>query len=810
MTRTTDTMPTGLEEASAILTFVQVGFTLARTFTTLIGEYQEAPDELATLANAIVDTLAHIETIKRLLEENETTHGWNANGIDLAASCLEEAERLVKRIVTLLRKSGADIPPNDRIGPEDISISVMRRVAWSRFTGRSGKINESLAATRQKMLLILTLYRAFTVDSQEQQRLARDRVIVLVRGRQIQRARRKYLGQHSNMPSNAQRAIRDEQEDYSVAQGPTGSLETSQEVENENAPETTAAASRELPVRLDVSDEAGNALCIESTRSHSPNTHASCGTAETTSKETQEASDSPGESRKAVNSPTVFLANRPADDESTPTAVESQSDPSVGQEKKCPSNSGESTIENLVVTACAMDDAVLLQFGEAFNPPLTADQVRKLLQKAPLTTKEVANESNCENEDPRTLHQHSLSPSREHLPQVDTDVDEDNNGARRAESVAPQSICKTAQATKTRFLKTFLSRLIRRKKVAASLSPSTRGSFAGITDDDLVEVSKQWHLGKWALTKRIGFQSMSHFNTAHRYSRFNELISSFPAPTASSLAPPRFVSFFVTLGLENCTIVPAHLSRDELNRLLWHATANTHKPEANLTSQIYASLPAHTYRTIDRLLRNIVSRGHEIIYAEVMGLGSSKAERMTRRKLLNSGITPIQNKILLVFQERQKVKVEPEIEVCPGENQPRADETQSNEDQVDPSGPVRVHRVNDGANHTDPVQEMMRVEQMKKMKREREIVEEEKMKKEKEREATEKKKIEEEQEEQEKKRREDAIDNDEEEELYGNVLGLGDDELVQRLLEMYTNMRSSLDARSDEAANVAQGHGTPP
>merc|ERR1712230_289667 len=94
--RLTFTMPTGLKEASAILTFVQVGFSLARTFTTLIGEYREAPDELATLANAIVDTLAHIETIKRLLEENETTHGWNANGIDLATSCLQEAERLVK------------------------------------------------------------------------------------------------------------------------------------------------------------------------------------------------------------------------------------------------------------------------------------------------------------------------------------------------------------------------------------------------------------------------------------------------------------------------------------------------------------------------------------------------------------------------------------------------------------------------------------------------------------------------------------------------------------------------------------------
>ncbi|GAB1734521.1 hypothetical protein NU195Hw_g7869t1 [Hortaea werneckii] len=438
-------MPTGLEEASAILTFVQVGFSLARTFTTLIGEYREAPDELATLANAIVDTLAHIETIKRLLEENETTHGWNANGIDLATSCLQEAERLVKRIVTLLRKSGADIPPNDRIGPEDISISVLRRVAWSRFTGRIGKINESLAATRQKMLLILTLYRAFTVDSQEQQRLARDRVIVLVRGRQVQRARRKCPGQHSNTPNNTRRAIGNEQEERSVFEEPTSSIGTSQEIQDENGPETTTKAVSPLLDRLDGSDEAANALCSDNSRDHhNPDAHASCGAAESPLQEMQEASASPDESTKAANSPSVSPANRPADDESTPTAVEGQSDLSVNQEQKCPPNSDEAKIENLIATACAMDDAVLLQFGEAFNPPLTADQVRRLLQKAPSMTKEVGNNDDHDHDDSNMSHQRNLSPSRDYLPQVHTDANEDITGAPRAESAATNQGCSPA------------------------------------------------------------------------------------------------------------------------------------------------------------------------------------------------------------------------------------------------------------------------------------------------------------------------------------------------------------------------------
>merc|ERR1711939_534997 len=773
--RLTFTMPTGLEEASAILTFVQVGFSLARTFTTLIGEYREAPDELATLANAIVDTLAHIETIKRLLEENETTHGWSANGIDLATSCLQEAERLVKRIVTLLRKSGADIPPNDRIGPEDISISVLRRVAWSRFTGRIGKINESLAATRQKMLLILTLYRAFTVNSQEEQRLARDRVIVLVRGRQVQRARRKYPGQHSNTPNNTRRAIGNEQEERSVFEEPTSSIGTSQEIQDENGPETTTKAVSPLLDRLDGSDEAANALCSDNSRDHhNPDAHVSCGAAESPLQEMQEASASPDESTKAANSPSVSPANRPADDESTPTAVEGQSDLSVNQEQKCPPNSDKAKIENLVATACAMDDAVLLQFGEAFNPPLTADQVRKLLQKAPTVTKEVANDEDSNNEDPKTLHQHNLSSSREDLPQVDTDVGEDINGAPRAESVATYSSCKTVKVTKMRYLKILFSRLILRKKAAASLCHFTPESIESFGDTELVERLRTLHIGKWTLTKRMGFRSFS------------------PAPST-------FLSFLVTLSPEGCSIAPAHLSRDELDGRLWHAATSNHGPEASLTSQIYASLPLPAYRMIDQLLEDLGKFRYEIQYAEVMGVGKSKAERMIRRKASNPGTSLMGNRVLLVFYKRECPKLDVEGGGQKRENPRTPAWAQDKHDQVGPDSPVRVHRVNDGANHADPVQEMMRAEHMKKMKREREIEEEEKMKKEKAREEQErKKKIEEEEKEQEKKQREDETDNDEEEEVFGNLAGLGDNELVQRLLEMYTNTHSLLEARDEE------------
>lgn len=189
---------------------------------------------------------------------------------------------------------------------------------------------------------------------------------------------------------------------------------------------------------------------------------------------------------------------------------------------------------------------------------------------------------------------------------------------------------------------------------------------------------------------------------------------------------------------------------------------------------------------IDRSLGELDSRGHEIIYAEVMGVQPSKAERMVRRKRRNPGASLLDKRVLLVFQEREQAG---EVAEFVGNQQ----EWQSNpftiptfQGQVAPPCPVNVYRVNDGPNHGNTLREMMRAEDVEKMKRQREYEEDEKMKSK--REWKEKRKREREQE---KKPREDEIDKDDEEEAFGNLLGLGDDELVQQLLETYTNTRPS-------------------
>ncbi|RMX77667.1 hypothetical protein D0869_09704 [Hortaea werneckii] len=696
-------MPTGVEEASAILAFVQVGFSLAKTCTTLVGEYREAPDELATLANAIVDTLAHIETIKSLLEENETTHGWNANGIDLAKSCLDEAERLL-----CVESPGLDLLAG---------------------LGRLMKVSPRPAENAAYIDPVQGLCG-------EQRRLARDRAVVLVRGRQAQRAQRKYLGQHTNMPSHRNRASRDGQNDNSVAQDPTSGVETSQEARVENDSKTTAKAVPKLPGQLDSLDEVDNASHSENTREKNRDAQ---GTADIPLKDTKEASDPLRESINATDSSRASHISRPTNEGSTPTAMKNQNS-------------------------------------------ITVDQ----------TAKHVEKDEDRENEGPGTTHQHTLSAGREVELHAGNHVDEDFNLAQRAQSVAIHRSGKIAKGIKIRFWKTVFGRLILRKKVADPLCHSTQESSLRNADSKLVEVSKLWRMGKWSLTKRTGLQTST-----------------------------KFVSFIVTLAAEAHSIVLAHLNRDELNSLSRHATTHDDRPEANLTSQIYASLPTYTHRDLDRRLElkriesRCHSRGHEIIYAEILGMKIFKARRMIRQKLLDPGASLTANKILLVFQEREEAEIVPEFDGSQRTNKPVPVINNIYMDQESLNKPLDAFDANFGESHGHSSMEtiMRREDRRREWEREREESREalaerwEREKKEfKRREEEKRKRIEEE----EQQRREDDADDDEEVDLFGNSLGLSDNELVQRLLEMYTNTHSSLEARSEEAADEAQGHGVPP
>ena len=148
----------GIGEASAIATFLQVGFSLATTLTTYIADVKEAPDEISSLATEIDATLRQVQELDNLLSANEETKGWNENGVILAKKCRTDAEKVVEKLVKLSGKSGADTPKTGTVERKDLDISLFKKVSWPRFKPRVEVVKHELERTRIDILLARDYY----------------------------------------------------------------------------------------------------------------------------------------------------------------------------------------------------------------------------------------------------------------------------------------------------------------------------------------------------------------------------------------------------------------------------------------------------------------------------------------------------------------------------------------------------------------------------------------------------------------------------------------------------------------------------
>ena len=152
----------GIGEASAIATFVPIGFSLATSLTTYIGDVKDAPDEIASLAVEIDATLRLVEELEVLLTSNKATGGWNDNGVAFAIKCRRDSERVISKLLKLLTKSKSSVAGTGAVSHKDIDISLFNRVLWPRFKPKVEVAKRELERTRIDILLARDLYKAKT------------------------------------------------------------------------------------------------------------------------------------------------------------------------------------------------------------------------------------------------------------------------------------------------------------------------------------------------------------------------------------------------------------------------------------------------------------------------------------------------------------------------------------------------------------------------------------------------------------------------------------------------------------------------
>ena len=120
----------GIGEASAIIGVLQVGLSLAKTLHGYIGDYEDARNDVVSLATQIEATLNQVKALNDLVTINKATKLLDDSGQQQADSCVTEADKIVKKIIKLLTEAGVPETPEQVIKPEDIDVCRFTRAYW--------------------------------------------------------------------------------------------------------------------------------------------------------------------------------------------------------------------------------------------------------------------------------------------------------------------------------------------------------------------------------------------------------------------------------------------------------------------------------------------------------------------------------------------------------------------------------------------------------------------------------------------------------------------------------------------------------
>jgi len=179
----------GIGEASAVIAVVQVGFSLARTLGTYIGDYKDSRDSIIGLAGQLETTILHVRELNTLVRSSEAAGYVSADSRKVAENAVTNSKRLIKKLVKLLTK--ADLPDNPDaiigIKPEDIDIRTLTRLYWPRLKPKVDVVNLELQSMRTEILLARSCIQAQTGSTAAERAAGADSIVALTKSKILAR-----------------------------------------------------------------------------------------------------------------------------------------------------------------------------------------------------------------------------------------------------------------------------------------------------------------------------------------------------------------------------------------------------------------------------------------------------------------------------------------------------------------------------------------------------------------------------------------------------------------------------------------------
>jgi hypothetical protein len=149
----------GVEEASAIIAIVHLGFSLAIALNTYVSEVREARNDILGLSSDIDSTFAQLRDLGKLIEQNETTKIWSEDGVKLAQKCVTDCQKVTAKLRKLLKKSTASVT-SDEVERDEIDVSKLEKALWPTYKPKLEVQKQELRSIKQDILIAYASYNA--------------------------------------------------------------------------------------------------------------------------------------------------------------------------------------------------------------------------------------------------------------------------------------------------------------------------------------------------------------------------------------------------------------------------------------------------------------------------------------------------------------------------------------------------------------------------------------------------------------------------------------------------------------------------
>jgi hypothetical protein len=173
-------------EASAIIGVVQVGFSLARTLTTYIGDYKDSRDSIIGLAAELDATIIQVKELNSLVISSKAASDGSRK---LAEKCVKDSDRLIKKLIELLTKARLPEDPDAiiSINPGDIILSRLTKAYWPFVKPQVDVVKSELHVMKTDILIARSCIQSQSGSTAADRAAGEEGIAALARSRLLAR-----------------------------------------------------------------------------------------------------------------------------------------------------------------------------------------------------------------------------------------------------------------------------------------------------------------------------------------------------------------------------------------------------------------------------------------------------------------------------------------------------------------------------------------------------------------------------------------------------------------------------------------------